>query len=105
MPRNLRKLRENYTYQKEPLGYIPGRINRIRNSVEDRQSQLAWPTVNEVNGRKSTSRAKLKAANQEERLHNWKEHVKNLLRNSLDKTIKEITNSQLDIKLGQFRDE
>ena len=45
-----------------------GQINKIRNLVKDRQSWLAWITVNEVNGRKSTLRAKIKAASQEESL-------------------------------------
>ena len=38
MHRNLRKLRETNTFQKEPLEYIQGQINKIRNSVEDKQS-------------------------------------------------------------------
>ena len=49
------------TYQKEQLEYIQGQINKIRNSVEDRQSRIAWQTVNQVSSRKST----LVAANQE----------------------------------------
>ena len=67
------------TYQKELLEYIQGLLNKIKNSVEDRQSQIAWPTVNKVSGRESTSRAKVKAASQEERLQKWKESFKNLL--------------------------
>ena len=35
--------------------------------------------VNKVSRRKSTTRAKLKAASQEERIHLWKQHFKNLL--------------------------
>ena len=38
----------------------------IRNSVEDKQYQLAWQSVNEVSGKKSTSKSKLKAASQGE---------------------------------------
>ena len=53
-------------YQKEQIEYIRGQINKIRNSVEDRQSRIAWQTANEVSKRKSTSRAKLKAASQDE---------------------------------------
>ena len=49
-------------YQKEQIEYIQGQINKIRNSVEDRQARIACQTVNEVRKRKSTSRAKLKAA-------------------------------------------
>ena len=73
------------TYQKEQ---IENQINKIRNLVEDRKLQLAWQTVNEVSWRKSTPRARLKAATQEEKLDQWKEHFKNLLRNP-----SEITNT------------
>ena len=57
------------TYQKEQIEYIQGQINKIRNSVEDRQSWIVWQTVNEVSKMKSTSRAKLKAASQEQQIH------------------------------------
>ena len=50
-------------------------------SVEDRQSQLTLETVNEECGRKSTLRAKLKSASQEERKQKRKEHLKNLHEN------------------------
>ena len=58
--------------------------------------------------RKSNSRAKLKAACQEERICKWTEHFKNLIGNcpeNIDKPMKKIINSQLDIKLGQFTEE
>ena len=41
---------------------------KIRDSVEDRQSRIAWQMVNEVSRRKSTAKAKLKATSQEERI-------------------------------------
>ena len=69
---------------------------------------MAWQTVNEVSKRKITSRTKLKAASQEERIHFWKEYFKNLVGNSpkvTDKPITKIINNQLDIKLGQFPQE
>ena len=62
----------------------------------------------EVNERKSTSRAKLRAASQEKRLHEWKELLENRRRISpeiTDKPIHKITNGQLDIKLKQFTEE
>ena len=43
-------------------------IDKIRDSVEDRQSRIAWQTINEVSRRKSTVKARLKAANQQERI-------------------------------------
>ena len=57
---------------------------------------------------KSTSRANLKAASQEERIHTRKEHFKNLLGKSLnvtDKPIMKIINNKHDIQLGQFTQE
>ena len=58
--------------------------------------------------RKSTGRAKLKAASQEERIHLWKQHIKNLFGRQLkviDEPIKKIIRNQWDIKLGQFTQE
>ena len=61
--------------------------------------------VNEVSSKKSTVKAKLKAASQEERIQQWKQHFENLRRNPLKVThvaITRIIRKQLDIKLGQF---
>ena len=55
-------------YLKEQTEFIQNKIDKIRDSVEDRQSRIAWQTINEVSGRKSTAKAKLKAANQQERI-------------------------------------
>ena len=55
-------------------------MNKIRNSIEDRQSRLTWYRINKLNGRMNTLRPRLKATNQEEELHKMKEHFKNLLR-------------------------
>ena len=59
--------------------YIQNQIIKIRNSVEDRQSRIAWQLVNKVNRRKSTAEAKLKATSQEEQIQLWKQHFENLL--------------------------
>ena len=61
-------------------------------------------TVNELSGKKSTLRAKLKAVCQEERLLKWKEHFMNLLRNPPEVTDKPIQNI-INGKLGQFTEE
>ena len=61
-----------YIYIKEQTEYIQNKIDKIRDSVEDRQSRIAWQTINEVSRRKSTVKAKLKAANQQERIKLWK---------------------------------
>ena len=54
--------------KKPHLEYTHGYINKIRNSVEDWQSWLTWPTVNEDSRKKSILRAKLKVASQEEKI-------------------------------------
>ena len=41
-------------------------IDKIRDSVEYRQSGIVWQMINEVSRRKSTAKAKLKATNQQE---------------------------------------
>ena len=60
----LKKAQRELTHNKEQLEYIQSQMNKTRNSVEDRQLRLATQTVKEMSGRKSTLRAKLKAANQ-----------------------------------------
>ena len=55
--------------------------------------------------RKSTAKAKLKAANQQERIKPSKQHFENLQGNPLKVTHEPITRiicKQLDIKLGPF---
>ena len=73
-----------------------------------RQSRIAWQTINEVSGRKSTAKAKLKAASQQERIKLWEQHFKNLLGNPpeiTDEPITRIISKQLDVKLGPFTKE
>ena len=80
----------------------------MKDSVEDRQSRIACQTINEVTRRRSTAKAKLKANTQEERIHMWKQHFKNLLGKPPKvkyKSIMKIISNQLDIKLGQFTQE
>ena len=50
------------TYQKEQMEYVQGQINKIRNTVEDKQSRIAWQTVNDVCKSKSISTPKLSVA-------------------------------------------
>ena len=61
-------------YLKEQTEYIQNQIDKIRDSVEDRQSRIAWQTINKVSRRKSTAKAKWKATNQKERTKLWKQH-------------------------------
>ena len=95
-------------YLKKQTEYIQNQIYKIRDSVEDRQSRIAWQTINEVSKRKSTTKAKLKVANQQERIKLWKQHFENLLGNPPKVTHERITRiirKQLDIKLGLFMQE
>ena len=62
-------------------------------------------TIKEVGRRRSTAKAKLKAANQQERLKLWKQHFENLRENPpkvTNEPITRIISKQLDIKLGPF---
>ena len=95
-------------YIKEQTEYFQNQIDKIRDSVEDRQSRIAGQTINEVSRRKNTAKAKLKAANQQERIKLWKQHFENLLGNPLKITHEPITriiSKQLDIELGPFTQE
>ena len=95
-------------YPKEQTEYIQNQINKIRDSVEDKQSRIAWQTINQVSRRKSTAKAKLKATNQQDRIHLWKQHFENLLGNLPKVTHEPITriiSKQSDIKLEPFTQE
>ena len=107
---NTQKVQNELTniYPKEKTEYIQNQINKIRDSFEDRQSRIAWQTVNEVSRRKSTERAKLKAASREERIHLWKQHFENLHGKPTKVKhgpITKIINSQLYTRLRQFTQE
>ena len=84
-------------YIKEQTEYIQNQIDKIRDSVEDRQSRIAWQTINEVSRRKNTAKAKLKAANQQERIKLWKQHFENLLGNPPKITPEPIVSLEMDI--------
>ena len=95
-------------YLKEQTEYIQNQIDKIRDSVEDRQSRIAWQMINKVSRRKSTTKAKLKATSQQDQIHLWKQHFKNLLGNLPEVTHEPITriiSQQLDVKLGPFTQE
>ena len=76
--------------------------------MEDRQSRIAWQTINEVSRKKSTAKAKLKATGQQERIKLWKQHFENPLGNPPKITNESIIRNiskQLNIKLGPFTKE
>ena len=92
-------------YIKEQTEYIQNQIDKIRDSVDDRQSRIVWQTINEVSRRKSWVKAKRKAANHPERIKLWKQLFENLRGNPPKVTHKPITriiSKQLDMKLGPF---
>ena len=87
------------------IEYIQNQINKIRDSVEDRQSRIPWQTVNKLSRRKSTAKAKLKVTSQQAEIQLCKQHFENLLRNPLKVIhypITRIISKQLDIELEQF---
>ena len=93
---------------KEQTEYIQNQIDKIRNSMEYRQSRITWQTINEVSRRKGTAKAKLKATKQKERIKLWRQHFENLPGNPPKVTHEPITriiSKQLDIKLGPFTQE
>ena len=95
-------------YLKEQIEYIQNHIDKIRDSVEDRQSRIAWQMINEVSRTKSTAKANLKTKHQQERMKLWKQYFENLLGNPpkvRHEPFTGIISKQLDIKLGQFTQE
>ena len=95
------------TYLSEQQKYIQSQIDRIENASENKQSSLAWQTVNEITGRKKSTKAKIKASNQEERLKKWMNHFQNLLGKSpivSDSTIEKVIEHELEKKTGSFNE-
>ena len=45
------------TYLNEQQKYIQYQIDRIENASENKQSSLAWQTINEITGRKKSTKA------------------------------------------------
>ena len=52
------------TYESEQRFYVLSQIDKLKNAAENRQSSVAWKTVNEVTGRKTSLNSKLKATSQ-----------------------------------------
>ena len=94
-------------YLNEQQKHIQSQIDRIENASENKQSSLAWQTVNEITGRKKSIKAKIKTSNQEERLKKWMNHVQNLLGKSpivSDNTIEKVIEHELEKKTGSFNE-
>ena len=69
----------NATYESEQKKYIQNKIVEITNATANQKSSQAWKYVNEISGRKTTNKAKLKAKNETKRVNLWKEHFQKLL--------------------------
>ena len=96
-------------YIKEQTEYIQNQIDKIRDSVEDRQSRIAWQTINEVSRRKNTAKAKLKAAKPTRKNKTVETALRKLTwkptKKKTHEPITRIISKQLDIKLGPFTQE
>ena len=69
---------------------------------------MAWKTINEISQRKRANKSKLKAASQQERIEQWKNHFYNLLGKipTISENITEtIVEHTLDIRTGNFTEE
>ena len=93
------------TYAAEQTIYLQSKIDQITSAVSNKKAAIAWKTVNEISGRKSCTRAKLKASSQEERLQLWKKHFEDLLGKPpaiTEEEIAPIIVDELNIKKGPF---
>ena len=70
-------------YEIEQTKYLQDKINDITNAASNKKPAVAWKTGNEISGRKSGSKAKIKAFIQEKRINLWQKHFKELLGNYL----------------------
>ena len=68
-------------YLIEQIEFLKIQINTIWDSVGDRQSRIAWQTINEVSRKKNSVKAELKATTQEDRIYLRKQHFENLSEN------------------------
>ena len=103
----LKKARQKLksTYQSEQQSYLNSKIKDIEDASANEQSATAWQIVNEISGRKTTNKAKLKAADNEERVSIWQSHFQKLYGKPpdiLDEPTQQIINHQLNIETGPF---
>ena len=95
----------NATYESEQKKYIQNKIDETTNATTNQKSSEAWKAVNEITGRKTTNKAKLKAKNETERVILWKEHFQKLLGlqpTSENVNVTPIIDNDLGIKSGNF---
>ena len=102
--KNARKELEQ-AYIREQQIYIQKQIDDIQQAADNQQSSKAWQIRNEISGRKQATNSKLKASNQEDRVHKWRQHFEGLLGSSPDVNdapIQRTINYELPIKKGPF---
>ena len=92
-------------YQEEQQNYLNMQIDTLQSAADNQKASVAWKIVNDISGKKKSSKARIKASSQEDRMNKWKEHFKQLLGNV--PTIKKepttpIVNYELPIKTGYF---
>ena len=93
------------TNEQEQQTYIKSKIKDIEDASANKQSSTAWQIVNEISGRKSTNKAKLKANSDEERVGIWQSHFQKLYGKPpdiLDEPTQQIIDHELDIETGPF---
>ena len=107
---NREKQKMTKLYQAELENYLQNKIALIKTYLENKQSSMAWDTINEITGRKRTSKAKLRAESQQDRLSQWKSHFENLLGKApttlTQQTIETLPGqNDSNIKVGPFNDQ
>ena len=98
--------RKSLTIKLRALKYFQSQIDRIENTSENKQPSLGWQTVNEITVRKKSTKAKIKASNQEERLKKWMNHFKNLGKSLTvsDSTVEKVIEHELEIKTRPYNE-
>ena len=89
----------------EQKEYILKYTEQLEKNISKKQPATAWQIINEISGRKSSNKAKIKASSQNERLKKWKDQFESLLGTepSVSNTpIQIIIDKELNIKKGNF---
>ena len=92
-------------YNNEQQRYIDEKLEELKRTNPNSEAAVAWKIANEITGRKTTNRAKLRAKNDAERVGLWKQHFQKLLGappKISDKPTKQISPPATDIKQGVF---
>ena len=94
----------NRAYVEEQEEYVKSKIQEIERAHESYKTRFAWSIVNEVSGRKGSSRCRIRASCPKERVKFWKERFDGLLGQPHvvdDQPITRVLNA-LPIKTGDF---